>query len=59
MATSDDLIKGYDEEGPIRYMSPEEIKEREALRYANTSSNLRARVLVELAKRNGHSHPTI
>lgn len=55
MATDDPLIKGFDEKGPIRYMNADEIKERDALQIANTATNLRARVLSELSKMNGHS----
>jgi len=70
--TTDTLIKSYetvnvlDENGkptgeqlhnvPVRYMSPAEIKEREALNIANTASALRARVVAELAKSNGSNN---
>lgn len=59
MTPSDPLIKGYacdkdtHEEHPIRFMTPEEIKERDALNYANTASALRQRVVAELARANG------
>lgn len=72
METADTLIKSYetidvlDENGkptgerlhnvPVRYMSPEEIKERDALNIANTASALRARVVAELAKSNGSNN---
>lgn len=52
---NDPLIKDHDENGPIRYMSSAEVKEREALNIANTASALRARVIAELAKGNGGS----
>jgi len=70
MDTSDPLIKSYetvdvrDENGkltgeqlhnvPIRYMDAAETKERLDLNIANTASALRARVVAELAKENGH-----
>lgn len=40
----------------IRVMSPLEIKQRLDLNVANTASALRARVVAELAKSNGHGH---
>ena len=55
LRASNALVKGHDEHGPIRYMSPEEIKERVELNINNTSESLRKRVLSELAKRNGHA----
>lgn len=60
MTTSDTLIKYYekDEETgemiPVRYMTPAEVEERDSLNIANTASALRARVVAELAKENGH-----
>lgn len=57
---NDPLIKHYDKDPdtgemiPVRYMTEDEVKEREALNVANTASALRARVLKELAGRNGH-----
>lgn len=39
----------------VRVMSPLEIKQRLDLNVANTASALRARVVAELAKSNGHS----
>lgn len=38
----------------IRVMSPAEIKHRLELNQANTASNLRAKVVSELATSNGH-----
>lgn len=56
MATTDySLIKGFDEDGPIRYMNEEEIKERNELNIANTSESLRKRVIEHNAKSNGHA----
>lgn len=52
----DNLIKDYDEFGPIRYMTSEEIEERAELNIKNTSESLRKKVLKELAKSNGHSN---
>lgn len=52
---SDSLIKDHDEDGPIRFMSPEEVLERAELNIKNTTESLRARVLTELSKSNGHS----
>ena len=44
---------------PIRYMNPEEMEERYALNIANTASALRARVIAELAERNGGNKHSI
>lgn len=43
------------EDEPVYFMNAAEIKERFDLNIANTASNLRARVLSELSKQNGHS----
>lgn len=46
---------GPDELRLIRVMTPQQIKERDSLNVANTTGALRARVVSELAKANGHS----
>jgi len=61
MSSSETLIKYWTmdlgEEEPelkaFRYMTIEEIAEREALNFANTATTLRERVVAELAKANG------
>lgn len=68
METTDTITKEYvegfgmitDENGEvigqekIRSMSPFETKEREQLNIKNTASAMRARVVAEQAKSNGH-----
>ena len=54
------LIKGYAcdvesrKEYPIRAMDEREVNERLELNISNTSSKLRARVIANTAKTNGH-----
>jgi hypothetical protein len=54
--TNDTLVKDHDDDGPIRFMTPEEVFERAELNVKNTTESLRKRVLQELAKSNGHSN---
>jgi len=57
---SDPLVKGFacdvqtHEEFPIRVMNEQELRERLELNISNTTSKLRARVIAETAKDNGH-----
>lgn len=56
---SDNIQKAYvadseDPTTPMRVMTPEDIKLREDLNAANTSSGLRAKALAAQAQTNGH-----
>ena len=59
MHTTDDLDRQLVELAPdrkqlLRVGTQRQWREREELRIANTASNLRARVVAETAKTNGH-----